>query len=104
MVRFVVPRVLAAADPSSLHDALRPLGLWRRRSATLVKFAQAWVLHPPQTAQELRLMPGCGNYACDSWSIFVEGKTDLSVSDGKLLWFLQQLREAQEAASPATSL
>src|SRR5579863_10473382 len=33
---------LAAADEGDLHDLLRPLGLWRRRSSSIVAMARAW--------------------------------------------------------------
>lgn len=89
--RYVAPRVLAAADPSDLHDALRPLGLWRRRAITLVKMAQAWVQSPPETSQEVRSLPGCGKYAADTWAIFMEGRSDVQPTDGKLLWHLSQM-------------
>lgn len=93
--RYVVPRVLAAADPADLHDAMRPLGLWRRRSATLVRFAQAWVLQAPRTAQEVLRMPGCGPYASDSWAIFQDRRSDVTPKDGKLLWHLSKLEESR---------
>jgi len=94
--RYVVPRVLAAADPADLHDAMRPLGLWRRRSISLVRLAQAWVLRPPHTAQEVLKLPGCGRYAADSWAIFIEGLApDVLPTDGKLQWYLQELQHGR---------
>ncbi len=81
---------LAAADPASLHRALRPLGLWRRRAAALPRFADAWLRAPPETAEEVLWMPGCGRYASDSWAIFVEGRTDVSPTDGKLTWYARR--------------
>lgn len=94
--RYVVPRVLAVARPEDMHDALRPLGLWRRRSITLTRMAQAWVLRPPQTAQEVLALPGCGKYAADSWAIFQEGRSDVQPTDGKLLWHLSQMETARD--------
>jgi endonuclease III len=99
--RYVAPSVLAAARPEDLHDALRPLGLWRRRAISLVRLAQAWVRSPPKTSQDVMKLPGCGKYAADTWAIFMDGQTDLNVTDGKLWWFLDQLREARTAPSSA---
>lgn len=89
--RYVHPRILRRAHEEDLHEALRPLGLWRRRSNILIRFANAWSLNPPATAQEVLKMPGCGKYAADTWALFVEGRRDVQPTDGKLLWHLQQL-------------
>jgi hypothetical protein len=97
--RYVVPGVLAKADPAHLHAAMQPLGLWRRQSSTLVALTNAWVKSPPSTAQEVLKLPGCGPYASQSWAIFVEGRRDVETRDGKLLWFLHELRRREEAAS-----
>jgi len=87
---------LAAADPSSLHDLLRPLGLWRRRSVGLVRLAQAWLRSRPTCAKDVERLPSCGKYAADSWAIFVEGRTDVEPTDGKLGWYLERIKESQE--------
>ena len=88
--RYVVPSVLAVACEADLHEAMRPLGLWRRRSSILIRLAQAWVHSPPQTSQEVRSLPGCGKYAADAWAIFMERRSDVDATDGKLLWHLSQ--------------
>lgn len=84
---------LSRADPAELHDALRPLGLWRRRSERLPALARTWLVRMPETADDVRRLPGCGGYASDSWAIFVEGRTDVDPTDGKLTWHLMKLRE-----------
>lgn len=99
--RYVAPEVLAMADSEDLHDCLRPLGLWRRRAISLTRLADAWVHSQPSTAQDVRKLPGCGRYASDSWAIFVEGRSDLEVTDGKLWWYLDRLKErASDRAHP----
>lgn len=85
-------RRLADADPDELHDLLRPLGLWRRRSITLVLMAKAWLRERPEGYDDVLRLPGCGSYAADSWAIFVEGRTDVEPRDGKLNWYLDQLK------------
>lgn len=82
---------LATARPEELVDAMRPLGLWRRRTTMLPRMADAWLRARPRTAEEVLGLPGCGRYASDSWAIFVEGRRDVSPSDGKLAWYLEQL-------------
>lgn len=93
---YPTPESLAQAQPEDLHDVLRPLGLWRRRSVTLVRMAQGWLLGSgPRGTMDIYRLPGCGKYAADSWAIFVEGRTDVEPTDGKLSWYLRQLRSKQ---------
>lgn len=86
---------IAALDPEDLHERLQPLGLWRRRSASLVKLACAWLERPPSTAADVLKLPGCGRYASDSWAIFIDGRTDVDPTDGKLTWYLARLHEKE---------
>lgn len=90
LARYLTPEALADTRPERLHRALRPLGLWRRRSAMLVKFARAWLASPPGTYNEVLGMPGCGCYAADSWAIFVEQRLDVEPEDGMLNWYLRE--------------
>lgn len=86
--RWPTPEDLALAPTSELEDLLRPLGLFRRRSATLRALASAWVASPPGSRRDVERLPGCGRYAADSWSVFVERDHDVEVSDKKLLAYL----------------
>lgn len=86
---------LAEASPRELHSALRPLGLWRRRSALIVRLARAWVSTSgsgPRSWQHILTLPGCGQYAADSWRIFVQGHTSVRPTDGKLKWYMSKRR------------
>ena len=93
--RYIVPEVLAVAREEDLHEALMPLGLWRRRSRSLIRLANAWLLSPPKSSNDVLKLPGCGRYAGDSWAIFVEGRHDIQATDGKRLWYLQERQEEQ---------
>lgn len=86
-------RTLAKADTSELYEALQPLGLWRRRSSSLTEFAKSWTKSRPRTYNDILKMPGCGPYASDSWAIFVDGRTDVEPRDGKLTWYVEQMKE-----------
>lgn len=88
---------LAGAFEEDLHVPLQPLGLWRRRSSILLKFANAWIENPPKSYDDVMELPGCGKYAADSWAMFVEGRRDVQPKDGKLLWHLQRLKEQTDA-------
>lgn len=94
MARYTIEE-LAVLDPEVLQDDLRPLGLWRRRSASTVRLAQAWLAGPPASAADVLELPGCGRYASDSWAIFVDGREDVDPTDGKLRWYLEKIRNQQ---------
>lgn len=83
---------VSLADPEDLHEALRPLGMWRKRAEGLPRFAGQWLRQPPSTREDVLNMHGCGKYAADSWSIFVERRFDVSPQDGKLGWYLESLK------------
>ena len=93
LARHLTAGDLASARPEDLHDALRPLGLWRRRAIVLPRFARAWLRRRPTCYDEVMDMPGCGKYAADSWAIFVEGRSDVEPDDGKLEWYLDRRRQ-----------
>lgn len=91
MARYSIEE-LAGLDPEALQEDLRPLGLWRRRSLSAVRLARAWISGPPGCAADVLKLPGCGRYAADSWAIFIDGRTDVDPTDGKLRWFLEKAR------------
>lgn len=75
-----------------LIDIIRPLGLFNRRTAALRRFALAWTDGRPKNSEDVGDMPGCGLYAMQSWTIFVEGKKIpvSEVVDSKLAWYVQE--------------
>lgn len=94
-LRYRTPKLLAVARPEDLHDVLRPLGLWRQRSNSLVKLAQSWYYSRPETADDVKKLPGCGKYAADSWAIFIGNRSDVEPNDGKLNWYLSEKRASR---------
>jgi endonuclease III len=99
--RYPTPECLSQASPEDLHPTLQPLGLWRRRAISLVRLAQEWLRGTgPRGTMDIYRLPGCGKYAADSWAIFVEGRTDVDPTDGKLSWYLRQLRSKQDDQDP----
>lgn len=99
---YATPAALAAASEVDLHDLLRPLGLWRRRASSLLKLARHWVDRgPPADARTVLRYPGCGQYASDSWAIFVDGRTDVVPDDGKLTWYVEKLHGRSDGSGEA---
>jgi len=90
LARHLTPESLAEAEAETLHEILKPLGLWRRRAITLPKFARAWLQGKPECYDDVLKMPGCGKYSADSWAIFVDGRLDIQPNDGKLNWYIDR--------------
>lgn len=84
---------LGCASEEDLHAVLKPLGLWRRRSRTLIAFAHRRRTMEPRTRQDVLKLPGCGKYAADSWAIFIENDYCVKPDDGKLNWYLANMKE-----------
>lgn len=94
MARYSIEEI-AKLEPEDLQEDLRPLGLWRRRSLSTIRLAQAWLAGPPERAADVLKLPGCGPYASDSWAIFIDGRTDVDPTDGKLRWYLERIKDQQ---------
>lgn len=82
------------APIEEILDIIKPLGLHNRRTSILRRFALDWVDHPPSSSSDVARMPGCGEYAAQSYMIFVEGKMPPldQVTDPKLAWYLENRR------------
>lgn len=83
-VRKVLPRLFAVADtpekmarlfPHQLVEILEPLGFQNQKSSTVVMMSRAWIQKGTDSTwhwQEIMDLPGVGQYAADSWRIFVQ--------------------------------
>lgn len=91
---YCTPEDLASADTDRVRAIVGGLGLGNRRSQLLVRMAVQWCAGP-RRHPAVKGLPGCGRYAADSWAIFVEGRTDIEVTDGKLHWYLTKLKDGQ---------
>lgn len=73
LAAFPTWEALANADPASLEDLLRPLGLWRRRAASLAALATARTAAGsfPGDRSELERFPAVGQYVANAIELFV---------------------------------
>lgn len=71
-----------------LSELLRPLGLQNIRAHQLKAMAQAFVEKPPRTRHDVLQLPGCGQYAADSWAIFIEKDYSVQPEDKMLRQWL----------------
>jgi adenine-specific DNA glycosylase len=68
--RWPDPASLEAAESSEVEDLIKPLGMWRKRTQTLLRFNREYIAGVWTTAKDLH---GCGKYADDAWQIFCAG-------------------------------
>jgi endonuclease III len=62
---------LANAQDEELQELIKPLGMWRRRSATLKKMSKQY--HEGQWT-DVEELAGVGKYARDAYRIFILGE------------------------------
>lgn len=77
--RFPGWNQLALATEEELRAFLEPIGLWRRRSASLRALAaemRARRGHFPSTREELEKLPGVGQYVASAAMVFCHGKRE----------------------------
>lgn len=88
-------RGLVRAPIEDVLEAVKPLGLHNRRASVLRRFALDWTDQAPRTGEDVMKMTGCGEYAAQSWMIFVEHRLPRMdrVTDNKLMWYVNQVRK-----------
>ena len=74
------------ANEEELSEILKPLGLYRRRAKTLIKFSWMWA----NGFNDVSELYGIGEYARDSWEIFQMDNFDTKPKDKVLLEYLHQ--------------
>ena len=69
--RYPTPKKMANANLGELSSMIKSCGLYNRRAVTLVRFSQEYLWKDWSDPKELY---GIGQYARDSYSIFIEGR------------------------------
>ena len=72
------------ANEDELSEILKPLGLYKKRAKTLIKFSWMWV----NGFSDVMELYGIGKYARDSWEIFQMNNMDVKPTDKVLLAYL----------------
>lgn len=81
---------MADADQDSLALMLKPLGLYNRRSKSLIRFSQEYLESEWKKPSELY---ACGKYADDCFSVFCTGDwKNVNTQDGSLSRYIDWLR------------
>ena len=77
--RFQTWRSLARARPRQLKRYLRPLGLWQRRSTSLLSLARAVSNRGgrlPTTRESIEALPGIGQYIANALLCQIHGQRE----------------------------
>lgn len=87
------PEKLANAGWRSVMVEVHGLGLGERRAKNLVLLAGVWEvlrrIRVKPSSSMIKNFPGCGKYAADSWSMFIDCVDPGGVTDKKLRGYLQ---------------
>ncbi|MCC6004102.1 MAG: hypothetical protein LM590_07155 [Thermofilum sp.] len=77
--KYSTPAHLAEAEVSEVEELLRPLGLHKQRAKLLKRAAEVlcreYGCRVPETYEELRRLPGVGDYVASTVLLFAYGKT-----------------------------
>lgn len=82
---------MASADPDEVFALLKPLGFGNIRTRAIAKLSDAYLsLSDPFDLVEVSGLPEVGNYALESFTIFVLGVTDFRPEDLMLQYYLRR--------------
>jgi methyl-CpG-binding domain protein 4 len=80
------------ADPKDIEEMIQPLGLSRRRSVSLVRMSNDYLLK--EWKDQPDVLYGIGKYASDAYLIFCMGQwRDVEPKDGALVNYHNFLKE-----------
>jgi methyl-CpG-binding domain protein 4 len=93
--KYPSPEAMSLADPIELASMLKPLGLYNRRSRSLIKFSQEFEQKEWSTPSDLY---ACGSYADECYSVFCVGNwEEIESNDGSLKRYLEWLKKESNA-------
>jgi A/G-specific adenine glycosylase len=77
--RFPSWRTLARVSETELQEYLRPIGLWKRRAASLQKLAVEMAKRRgrfPSARRDIEALPGVGQYVANAIMLFAHGRSE----------------------------
>jgi len=86
------PRTFLQSTHDEVVEVIRPLGLYNRRAQTWRKLTLIWFGLSNPTHKEVAKLPGVGQYALDSWRIFIEQDLTVEPDDKVLRAWIQEAR------------
>lgn len=88
--RWPTPESVSKMDEQPIAKLITPLGLMNTRANKIVRLSLAWQDSPPKNVEELRKLPGVGDYAIDSYRIFVLGERNFQPQDSVLKQYISR--------------
>jgi A/G-specific adenine glycosylase len=77
--RFPSWEAMAKAPLHDIGEFLKPIGLWKRRSASLAALAKEMIARGgafPETREEVQMLPGVGQYIANAILLFSSGNAE----------------------------
>lgn len=90
--RWPDPHSFLLSTHEEVADLIKPLGLYNRRAQTWRKLTRGWVTLWNPTHKEVAKLPGVGQYAVDSWRIFIERDLTVEPQDKVLRAWIEAAR------------
>ncbi len=79
VARFPTWEAIGQANEQEIGEFLKPIGLWRRRAASLAALSRTMVERGgifPATREEIESLPGVGQYIANAILMFAHGKAE----------------------------
>lgn len=86
--RWPSPQSVIDADDEEMKDVIRSLGLYNRRTKSIKNFSRDWVKLPKGT--DILSYRGLGQYAKDSYEIFINKNLNVNPTDKVLIRYLKE--------------
>jgi endonuclease III len=90
--RWPTPHAFLLATHQEIVEIIRPLGFYNRRASLWQKLTNSWINLENPTRKEISKLPGVGQYALDSWCIFIERDLTIEPMDRVLRNWINEAR------------
>jgi methyl-CpG-binding domain protein 4 len=92
--RWPNAKAASEADPDEMRDVIKILGFGNKRSRTIIRMSEEFHTIEWKNPKELH---GLGQYAQDSWDIFINGKIKIKPTDKVLKKYLKWRNEIEKS-------
>jgi endonuclease III len=78
------PHSASSCDPEQIASIIKTTGFQNIKASRIIKLSQKWI----EGYDDVKSLPGIGQYGKDSWEIFINGNLSIQTRDKKLLAYL----------------
>jgi endonuclease III len=90
--KFGTPEKMSVADSNEIISIIKSTGFYNIKSRKLIEMSNSWIKGFDDPIE----LPGVGEYARDSWRIFVEGNLEFIPKDKKLLSYINRKKYGRQ--------